>query len=180
VRICGGRALFSLENTHEQNGEERRRGNTAWSFNQKVITKRQNLAGARCESSEQKSQARNLIWWHKNEDQWDLPVVGTELSWQATRSDRVCYASEQLILQRITENRRQKSKRKNKSFCSHGQGPGKRTEERKQGNGGLGSDDPKSTAHYKLQNKFFNEMKTRFTTIEVTAHPPSFDYWNEN
>jgi hypothetical protein len=89
VRICGGRPLFSLENTHEQNGEERRRGNTAWSFNQKVITKRQNLAGARCESSEQKSQARNLIWWHKNEDQWDLPVVGTELSWQATRSDRV-------------------------------------------------------------------------------------------
>jgi hypothetical protein len=73
-----------------------------------------------------------------------------------------CYASEQLILQRITENRRQKSKRKNKSLCSHGQGPGKRTEERKQGNGGLGSDDPKSTAHYKLQNKFFIEMKTRF------------------
>jgi hypothetical protein len=58
VRICGGRPLFSLENTHEQNGEERRRGNTAWSFNQKLIAKRQNLAGARFESSEQKSQAK--------------------------------------------------------------------------------------------------------------------------
>jgi hypothetical protein len=35
----------------------------------KLITKRQNLAGARFESSEQKSQAGNLIWWHKNKHQ---------------------------------------------------------------------------------------------------------------
>jgi hypothetical protein len=60
------------------------------SFNQKLITKWQNLTGARFESSEQKSHARNLIWWHKNKDQWDLPMVRMELScalWQwATNS----------------------------------------------------------------------------------------------
>jgi hypothetical protein len=154
VRICGGRPLFSLENTHEHNGEERRRGNTAWSFNKKLITKRQNLTGARFESSEQKSQAGNLIWWHKNNDQWDLPVVGMELSWQATRSDRAPYGSEELILQRITENGRQKSKRKNKSLCSHGRGPGKRTEERKQRNGGLRSDDPNQQHTTRCKIKF--------------------------
>jgi hypothetical protein len=71
----------------------------------------------------------------KNKGQWDMPVVGTELSWQVIRSDRARYGSEQLILQRITKNRRQKSKRKNKSLCSHGRGPGNKTEERKQRNG---------------------------------------------
>jgi hypothetical protein len=107
---------------------------TTWSFNKKLITKRQNLAGARFESSEQKSQAGSLIWWQKTKTKWDLPVVGTELSWQATQFDRARYSSDQLILQRITKNGRQKSKRKNKSLCSHGRGPGKRTEERKQRN----------------------------------------------